>query len=517
MSAYVESYMETRAGDIDPSWQVSARKKINERTKSFKTLVSVFVKHTKRNELSNFDVDRQFVWEDVRAMASDAIEQDASKTKWRHNPFRAAGRSFQQNASNLEMLMEFLPNGDFTGILCGALTFVFCAAKRLDEVRNKIMNCLESLPYIVEETEEYVQIYDEDPRVWSAAEDLYLGILDGVEGMLQWIDKSAFERAFNALLRPVTYGKNLEEETIKGNIEDNVNKFRNVVSMSLHRNFNKSVKALKELLNDQMKLLQWMHENPQAARLLKTSFVTLDQLRMSINVDLQIIQRDLVTAMIDAQNVCTEEMTHRAMLVPRNNSFIAWLQSRSSQILYINGRMDLSPEQEAASPLTLLSCTLVQGLMRQSGRSLPLVYLCGRHNHPNDPYTGPNGILRCLSAQIAHSLTPREVDLSGITLDVVDGVRGQQLEALCTLFRLFLLSTTGKVVFVILEGVSWMEVRRHVQGLGAVVSFLWYLVNELNQLDRGVVLKVLVTNSATSNYARRWLPKECIIEMDEVR
>ncbi|KDN61099.1 hypothetical protein CSUB01_07052 [Colletotrichum sublineola] len=287
--------------------------------------------------------------------------------------------------------------------------------------------------------------------------------------------------------------------------------------MSLHKHFNKSVKALKELLNDQMKLAQWMHENPQAARLLKTSFVTLDQLRMSINVDLQIIQRDLVTAMIDAQNVCTEEMTHRAMLVPRNNSFIAWLQSRSSQILYINGRMDLIPEQEAASPLTLLSCTLVQGLMRQSGRSLPLVYLCGRHNHPNDPYTGPNGILRCLSAQIAHSLTPREVDLSGITLDVIDGVRSQQLEALCTLFRLFLLSTTGKVVFVILEGVSWMEVRRHVQGLGAVVSFLWYLVNELNQLDRGVVLKVLITNSATSNYARRWLPKECIIEMDEVR
>ncbi|EFQ34617.1 hypothetical protein CGRA01v4_14054 [Colletotrichum graminicola] len=516
MSAYVDSYIETRAGELDPSWQFSARNKINERTKSFKTLVSVFVKHTKRDELSRFDVDRQFVWEDVRAMASDAIEQDASKTKWRQNPFRAAGRSFQQNASNLEMLVEFLPNGEFTGILCGALTFVFCAAKRLDEVRNKIMNCLESLPDIVEDTEEYVQIYAEDTRVWSAAEDLYLGILDGVEAMLQWIDKSAFERAFNALLRPATYGKSLEEETIKGSIEANVAKFHKFVTRSLHKNFNKSLKALKEQLSGQVKLAQWMDENPQAARLFKTSFVTLDQLRISININLQIIEKDLVTAMIDAQNVCTEDMTNRAMLVLRNNSFAAWLQSTSSQILYLNGRMDLSPEQEAASPLTLLSCSLVQRL-RQSDRSLPLVYLCGRHNRPNDPYMGPSGIMRCLNAQIAQSLTPREVDLSGINLSVVDGVRGQQLEALFTLFRLFLLSATGKVVFVILEGVSWLEVGRHVQGLGAVVSFLWYLVHELNQQGHRVILKVLVTNSATSNYARRWLPKECIVEMEEAR
>ncbi|GKT65710.1 LOW QUALITY PROTEIN: hypothetical protein ColTof3_13049 [Colletotrichum tofieldiae] len=294
MSVYVGSYIETRAGKLDPSWQVSAGNKfsekkkqqkasqrINERTKSFKTLVSSFVKYTKRNELARFDVDRHFVWEDVRAMASDAIEQDVSQTRWRHNPFRAAGRSFQQNASNLEMLVAFLPNGEFTGILCGALTFVFCAAKRLDEVRSKIVSCLERLPEIVEETEEYVQIYDEDPRVWSAAEDLYLGILDGIEGMLLWIDKSAFgillpqappketirllvnvltkkERAFNALLRPITYGKSLEEDTIKGNIEANVTKFRNIVMMSLHKHINKSLKALKEQLNSQVKQAQWM-------------------------------------------------------------------------------------------------------------------------------------------------------------------------------------------------------------------------------------------------------------------
>lgn len=64
-------------------------------------------------------------------MASDAVERDTDKTRWRRNPFRAAGRSLQQSASNLEILMAFLPNGEFTGILCGALTLVFCVCVHL--------------------------------------------------------------------------------------------------------------------------------------------------------------------------------------------------------------------------------------------------------------------------------------------------------------------------------------------------------------------------------------------------
>ncbi|KXH34265.1 hypothetical protein CNYM01_01070 [Colletotrichum nymphaeae SA-01] len=144
MTDYVANFMKTHAGDIDPSWQVSAGEKFSEtrrqrqasaktkplrvqdRTSSFKTLISTFAKNTRNNDLARFDVERQFQWNHVKDMASAAIEQDNKKVQMRNNPFRAAGRSFQRNASNLEMLVKFLPDGDFTGILCGALTFVFC-------------------------------------------------------------------------------------------------------------------------------------------------------------------------------------------------------------------------------------------------------------------------------------------------------------------------------------------------------------------------------------------------------
>ncbi|KAK1624638.1 hypothetical protein BDP81DRAFT_464408 [Colletotrichum phormii] len=477
MTDYVGTFMRTHSSELDPSWR------------SFKTLISTFAQKTNRKDLARFDVEKEFQWEDVRVMASEAIEQDNAKTKMRHNPFRAAGRSFQRNASNLEMLVAFLPNGDFTGILCGALTFVFCAAKRLDEVRNKIINCLDSLPDIVEETGEYVEIYDDDPRVWRAAEDLYLGILDGVESMLQWIDKSALERAFKVLTRPTTFGKNMEEDTIKQNIEGNVAKFRNVVLMSQHKHINKFLKALKEQLNSQLKQADWARDNPKAEKLLTKAFITLDELRASIGFDPRINQRDMVTSMIDAQKVCPPDMINHAMLALRDKKFTSWLQSNDSRILFIEGRMKLSSEQEAASPLTMLSCALAQLAARQSERSLPLVYLCGQHNGPNDPFSGTSGVLRCWSSLITESLTPWDVDLSAINLSFIDGVRAQQLGVLCMLFRHLVLAATDKIVFIILDGVSWLEVSRHAQGLADVVF----------------------------NHARKWLPKDCILEMDDVR
>ncbi|KAF4826774.1 hypothetical protein CGCTS75_v008783 [Colletotrichum tropicale] len=309
MSAHVDTYMVRRASEIDSSWQISATNKLaerrsqqqaseraQERTNSFWGFVKTFVKHAKREDLKKFHINGQHGWDDVKRIASEAIEKDAEKTRWRKNPFKAAGRSLQKSASNLEMLLNFLPNDGVAGVLCGALTFVFFAAKRLDEVRTKILACLESLPEIVEQTEAYVNIYDADPKVWSAAESLYIGILDGVEGMLQWIDESAFERAFKVLLLPATFGAKLEEETIKKNINDKVIIFRETVQVNLHRRLGRQENALRTLqsqLNSLVSYAQWRHENPQAIVLFKT-FINLNQLRDILNVEPQLTEKFVV-------------------------------------------------------------------------------------------------------------------------------------------------------------------------------------------------------------------------------
>ncbi|KAL3299816.1 adenosine trna methylthiotransferase [Colletotrichum asianum] len=534
MGECVDTYMVRRASEIDSSWQISATNKLaeqrsqqqvserndraQERTNSFWGFVKTFVKHAKREDLKKFHINGQHRWDDVKRIASEAIEKDAEKTRWRKNPFKAAGRSLQKSASNLEMLLNFLPNDGVAGVLCGALTFVFFAAKRLDEVRTKILACLESLPEIVEQTEAYVNIYDADPKVWSAAENLYIGILDGVERMLQWIDESAFERAFKSLLLPATFGAKLEEETIKKNINDKVIIFRETVQVNLHRRMGRQENALRTLqtqLNSLVSYAQWRHENPHAIVLFKT-FINLNQLRDILDVEPRLVRKDVETATIDVQNACAPGLINHAFSMLRNERFIVWLQSNMSQILIINGGMQLNAEQEATSPLTLLSCFLSASVSQHPERSFSILHLCGQHNSPNDSCSGPTGIIRCLNYQLANAVTQDHVDLSQIDMNVVEGIKAQQPRVLCSLFDLLLSAAAGKAVFVIVDGISFMEEGHYAEQFGKFVEFLRDLVNNANLRRPGYILKVLLTNPSTSIHARRWLPGDCILEMEDV-
>lgn len=62
----------------------------------------------------------------------------------------------------------------------------------MKDVREKILKCLSSLSGEVEATKSYMEIYSNDDKLWEAAEDLYVGILEGVESMTAWLDSKAY-------------------------------------------------------------------------------------------------------------------------------------------------------------------------------------------------------------------------------------------------------------------------------------------------------------------------------------
>lgn len=204
------------------------------------------------------------------------------------------------------------------------------------------------------------------------------------------------------------------------------------------------------------------------------------------------------------------------MHILRNPKFGMWLQSNMSHILLIYGRMQLTPEQEAASPLTIIACLLSTNIVGKSGQCLSLTYLCGQHSPPENPLQGPGGMLRCLNSQLAETITQEKADLSAIDLTFVEGIKAQDVATLYKLFKLLLFSTTQQVIFVIIDGISIMEEGPLAQDFGNVVVSLCDLVNELNRLNTGRIIKVLLTNPSTSIYGHHWLPEECILEMDDV-
>ncbi|RYP58268.1 hypothetical protein DL769_009029 [Monosporascus sp. CRB-8-3] len=509
---WTETFMEHRADDIAPDWQASAGKKFDEirrqrqasqeakeRTNLFKKFVKSFVGSAKDETVRRFDVDRSWVWKDVQAKANEGLEKEDERNNWRRHPIRFMSRSFQNNASNLEILLLFLPNTEFGSILCGALTLVL-------HVRIHAPSFL-LLPEMVQNTEKYMELYANDAETWKAAEELYLGILNGVEAMLSWIDKKAFSSALKAVFKQQNYGKSVEENTIKEDIEDKVTNFRQAVDLARDR----------RLFRIEEKL---MAAPPQAAVAQpRAAFLSLDQLRDKIGINKDLAKADVELAMIDADQVSTPALNARVTAVMENEAFRRWFQTAQSDILFINGRMQLEPEQEAASPLTLLSCLLYR-LLSRSGKSQPVIHLCGQHNMPCDPCGRPSGMLRCLSAQLLDAARPERVDLSGFNLDFVQGVEAEDLGYLGELFKVLLGSAKSPVIAIV-DGVSWLEEGPAAQDFGRVVGFWLKLIEylrNLNSAGHGPVLKILLTNPGVSLHAEKWFAmcRWCVVDMAEV-
>ena len=59
-------------------------------------------------------------------------------------------------------------------------------------IRERILSYLSGLSELVKGTECYHQIYHEDLELWSRAQELYVGILEGVESMTEWLDSNAY-------------------------------------------------------------------------------------------------------------------------------------------------------------------------------------------------------------------------------------------------------------------------------------------------------------------------------------
>lgn len=67
-------------------------------------------------------------------------------------------------------------------------------------LRKRILDCLEGLSKVVTKAKIYREIYHDDPDLRKAAETLYIGILNGIEAMLSWMDESAFSMIHRVLL-----------------------------------------------------------------------------------------------------------------------------------------------------------------------------------------------------------------------------------------------------------------------------------------------------------------------------
>lgn len=85
------------------------------------------------------------------------------------------------------------------------------AASSMSKLRKKIFDALESLSGTMQWSSDFLEVYESDDELNKKAEELYLALLEGIEGMMEWLDHKAYVEAVKSFFQQETYGKPVEK------------------------------------------------------------------------------------------------------------------------------------------------------------------------------------------------------------------------------------------------------------------------------------------------------------------
>jgi len=471
-------------------------------TTRFRKFVNVLTKESKKPELNTFRWGQGSTISDVHREANAALEayEERGNSLKKHF-FRTAGRNFSNNASSVEVLLEFLPSGEFTSILCGALTLVFrvrgqspslpqtwkliiCqAASRTAKVREQVFNCLGALTRTVEGTKGLRKLYSGNKRLWETAESLYIALLDAVQDIIAWLDDGAWSRTLS-VFKQEDYGRPLEDK-IKHAVETKVKEFHEQLEFCQHertqqihigvdgitrcvdslQNEVQKIQVVQEahredvtqqfmfLLEGLVRNFDWQRRTVQEQR------EALDRLTQKMHDPMVLVVRSppmiSSTQLLDLLQIATSlpeddlqvaaqygqtlppERQARAASLLQNVQFQSWLKAGRCEILVVNGK---DPRSHSG---TMSSLSYIVGLLGRvftaTQTAVPLVCVCGRHASPGDPLEGAAGVLRLLVFQLL-SHVGDSADLTLLDFDFIEAVKSGDIEYLCELFRSLIVS-----------------------------------------------------------------------------
>ncbi|MCJ1270774.1 hypothetical protein MMC22_010671 [Lobaria immixta] len=499
----------------------AASPRVKSHTARFKGFISACSQKSKDHALAAFEIASAHEWEDVEAEADNAIKVYNTKGKiWQKNPARVTGRAMGKIAPAIQAWLELLPDGEYTSIVCGALKLVFgverssvsfAAAARMQEIRNKILNTMASMSDTVDASKDYLEIYRDDQKLFERAEDLYIAVLNAVEGMILWIDESAYKDQITTELRAKTKA------------------FCDRAKECLHHRVNEigdGIKTLKdmaaafgELLISNLQRAEWAAKYQTELALLslyevqrpsvivvQTAIVSAEDLRNLMKVGHKTVDDDLQVA-LDYGRSMRSPRQHRATWLMQQPAFQQWFQASGSQVLIVDG---MEREMDTTSPLTYFCAMLHQNLSNLQ-IAVPLIFFCGLHAKPGDYLEGARGVMRTLTHQLLFQRW--DFDCSCLDYAFLAQVQTYDISHLCRLFRILLTSAPPATIFCMVEGISEYETSSRIGDVEVMMGYLRDFVNETNVENSGIDFKVLVTSATASRSARTWFPNGSYILM----
>ncbi|KAF5641649.1 (dimethylallyl)adenosine tRNA methylthiotransferase [Fusarium sp. NRRL 52700] len=525
----VQPWLESKAPEYDPAWAwKQAMEKytapppsegLESRKERFRSFMQKFVRECSDKDVKHARFDGSTTWNEVQDHATAAFDEYTRQGRsWRH-PFRSTGRIFGTVACRIEFLLKLVPSGDYLGVLCGGLSLVYDAARRRKEIRELIIKSFDSLSVHIKGSNSYIRMYAWNENLRMKTEEFYIAILEAIEGITKWLQKSYMGSTLKSFFNPSDYGKDLEEK-LTTNIQEKADAFEDAVTLCLHdmtQMIHHNVLRVGQSVNGIALTVQ--ETNSETLATAKASVVSAAQLLSLLDLDppgsngnafvlaMERIQaeRDYVLFFGRSLELCRQS---GISFIMNNGQFQEWFKSMQSQVLVIHGMdLDFNPS-EIVSPLSYMCALLAQNTTRLR-HSYSLVHFCRLYTEPDHKSYSTNGLLRSLVSQLTLALvsTQQNPDLSFIGPMEVEAIRAKDIQSLCRLFEELLKRVGAGVIFCILDATSWLECEPHVADMHLVMQFLNSLVDAVGASQTGLVIKLLVTNSTTSQFSMDWFPK----------
>ncbi|KAK3320262.1 hypothetical protein B0T19DRAFT_468501 [Cercophora scortea] len=476
----------------------------------FSSGMHVFLERTKDDEATR--AFSQSTWKDLQDEAAQARQA-----------LEAIDRAGGSVARRLQFLLELIPDGEYTSVLSGGLRLAYNTAKRKEEVRSKILQTLESLSDTAWHSTAGIKLYSHGVELKTRSEELYMAILDFVRHCTKYLDKSRALDSFKAFFRQSRYGTEFDDAA--DNIGVKATAFDKCVTFCFQRRVeivDYNVKWIQTPLTAIYFLLAGVAKDHEYFRRYH-----LELLAKAANPTIQYIQAPVMQPVISSQeirhllstswrsgnntmtdlslilkqdaqaalrNVPSYHNQEQIGLIMQDPRFTTWLRALNSQFIIVHDEKSLQ-DISALSTMSYL-CALMSQMLSSPGMFC-LTFFCGLHTRATeDTLDGSRGIIQSFILQLLAAFGETSFLIQGgfDKNTLLQGLMMDDLGSMFSVFSLLLENIQAGVVYCFVDGASWYHTDARSNEMKAVVHFLAGLVDQVQLANRGLVLKVLVTN-----------------------
>ncbi|PLB53482.1 hypothetical protein P170DRAFT_435110 [Aspergillus steynii IBT 23096] len=198
----------------------------------------------------------------------------------------------------------------------------------------------------------------------------------------------------------------------------------------------------------------------------------------------------------------SQRQVQAALLI--QDRFLQWLENSASDLIMVDANIR-NPGMSKTSVISVFSATFITSMITARPEDVVVHYFCGRHSRPQDPWYGPNGLVRLITMQLLMKL----MELSRPNLDFlnqwdqVKDLEEHNLDALCELLYCLVEQFPEDVtVCLVIDSISRLDTPRTFGDLRIVMECLHSLVDNATLYP---TVKVLLTNPMHSKRTMKQL------------